>query len=147
LISYVNVGDLSVNIDKVKLRSYVTWSLLDVFEWSDGYDVCFGLVQGGLPVAEAFRMIFERIYECGYNECRRELDRLQTQKLLNREQIITEMCYTMHHDYGIIKDTETGRKKGQFYDHLSSGMTVADREFLWKQMAQLYDNCIVRHLK
>jgi hypothetical protein len=32
-----------------------------------------GLTQGGLPVAEAFRSLFERIYECGYNECRREL--------------------------------------------------------------------------
>jgi hypothetical protein len=32
-----------------------------------------GLVQGGFPVAEALRMLLERIYECGYNECQREL--------------------------------------------------------------------------
>jgi hypothetical protein len=32
-----------------------------------------GLVQGGFPVAESLRMLFERIYECGYNECQREL--------------------------------------------------------------------------
>jgi hypothetical protein len=33
-----------------------------------------GLVQGGFPVAESFRLLFERIYDCGYYECRRELD-------------------------------------------------------------------------
>jgi hypothetical protein len=32
-----------------------------------------GLVQGGFPVAETLRLLLERIYECGYNECRREL--------------------------------------------------------------------------
>ena len=31
------------------------------------------LVQGGFPAAESFRILLERIYECGYNECRREL--------------------------------------------------------------------------
>jgi hypothetical protein len=101
-----------------------------------------GMKLGGIQHGEVFRVLLERVYESGYYECRREFDRLQIQKSLNREQIITEMCYTMHHDYGIIKDTETGRAKGQFYDHLSSGMTVADREFLWKQMAQLFDNCV-----
>jgi hypothetical protein len=33
-----------------------------------------GLKQGGLPQPEAFRLIFERIYDCGYHECRRQLD-------------------------------------------------------------------------
>ena len=96
-----------------------------------------GLKQGGLSDPEAFRLVFERIYDCGYYECRRD-DILQTQKFFNREQVITEMCYTWRHDYGLIKDTETD---------ISSGMTVSDREFLWKQMAQLFDNCISKLLK
>jgi hypothetical protein len=36
-----------------------------------------GLKQGGLPGAEAFRLFFERIYDCGYHECMRQLDNRQ----------------------------------------------------------------------
>jgi hypothetical protein len=96
-----------------------------------------GLRQGGLPDPEAFRLVFERIYDCGYNECRIKFDSLRTPALLNREQVITEMCYTWRHDYGLIKESESD----------ISGITVDDREFLWKQMAQLFDNCISKLLK
>ncbi len=33
-----------------------------------------GLRQGGIPDPDAFRLLFERIYDCGYYECRREND-------------------------------------------------------------------------
>ncbi len=35
-----------------------------------------GLVQGGFPLAETLRLLLERIYECGYNECRRQVDEI-----------------------------------------------------------------------
>jgi hypothetical protein len=55
-----------------------------------------------------------------------------------REQIITDMCYTWRHDFGINKDST---------DLLSSGMTHEEREFLWKQMAQIFDNCIAPYME
>jgi hypothetical protein len=54
-----------------------------------------------------------------------------------REQIITDMCYTWRHDYGL-----------DYTDHdgpgglITSGLTKQQREQLWQQMAQIYDNCI-----
>lgn len=54
-----------------------------------------------------------------------------------REQIITDMCYTWRHDYGLDKSIGPG-----FADIISSGMTKPEREALWQQMAQVYDNCI-----
>jgi hypothetical protein len=59
-----------------------------------------------------------------------------------REQIITDMCYTWRHDYGIDKTIGTG-----FADIISSGMTTTEREALWQQMAQIYDNCIAPVMK
>lgn len=50
-----------------------------------------------------------------------------------REQIITDMCYTWRHDYGIERDSDAA---------LDTGMTKDERAFLWQQMAQIYDNCI-----
>ncbi len=55
----------------------------------------------------------------------------------NREQIITDMCYTMRHDYGLEKDLGNG-----FISELSAGMTQTEREALWRQMAQVFDNNI-----
>lgn len=54
-----------------------------------------------------------------------------------REQIITAMCLTWRHDYSLDKSIGTG-----FADIISSGMTQPEREALWRQMAQIYDNCI-----
>lgn len=54
-----------------------------------------------------------------------------------REQIITDMCYTWRHDYGLYRDEHDG--PGGL---LTSGLTQQQREQLWQQMAQIYDNCI-----
>jgi len=59
-----------------------------------------------------------------------------------REQIITSMCYTWRHDYGLDKP-----EGDDFASKLSSGTTQAEREFLWKQMAQIFDNDIAPHMK
>lgn len=59
-----------------------------------------------------------------------------------REEIITSMCYTMRHDYGIEKDLGNG-----FISELSSGMTVVERALLWNQMAQIFDNDIAPHME
>ena len=52
-----------------------------------------------------------------------------------REDIITSMCYTMRHDYGL------GRPVGSPFP-LDSGLTDRERLALWNQMAQIFDNNI-----
>jgi hypothetical protein len=59
-----------------------------------------------------------------------------------REQIITSMCHTWRHDYGLDKP-----EGDDFSSKLSAGTTLAEREFLWKQMAQIFDNDIAPHMK
>lgn len=59
-----------------------------------------------------------------------------------REQIITDMCYTWRHDYGLDRSVGTG-----FADLISSGMTDQERTDLWNRMAQIYDNCIAPVIK
>jgi hypothetical protein len=54
-----------------------------------------------------------------------------------REDIITAMCYTMRHDYGLDKSIGTG-----FADIISSGMTKDERQIMWDHMAQIFDNNI-----
>lgn len=55
-----------------------------------------------------------------------------------REDIITEMCYTVRHDYGLIKGT---------YDYAwQSGMTQDERDELYQQMSQIFDNNIAPHM-
>jgi len=56
-----------------------------------------------------------------------------------REQIITSMCYTWRHDYGLDKSQ-------QAYP-FSAGMTVEERKSLWNQMAQIFDNDIAPHME
>lgn len=51
-----------------------------------------------------------------------------------RESVITSMCFTMRHDYGLQRYSEDGP--------LVAGMSEVEREALRRQMAQLYDNCI-----
>ena len=55
----------------------------------------------------------------------------------SREQIIQSMCYTFRHDYGLEKDLGNG-----FVSEMSAGMTKEEREQLWNQMAQIFDNDI-----
>ena len=51
-----------------------------------------------------------------------------------KEEIITSMCYTYRHDFGLLKlDNETS---------WTSGMTAKDAEMLYKTMEQIYNNNI-----
>ncbi len=59
-----------------------------------------------------------------------------------REEIITSMCYTWRHDYGLEKTIGTG-----FADIFSSGMTKDERQSLWNQMAQIFDNDIAPYME
>ncbi len=56
-----------------------------------------------------------------------------------REDIITSMCYTYRHDYGLDK-TNSG-------DFISSGTTEDERRWLWSVMAQIFDNNIASELE
>jgi len=49
-----------------------------------------------------------------------------------REDIITSMCYTWRHDFGAPVNN----------DFSGFGMTDEQRQSLWNQMAQIYDNDI-----
>ena len=56
------------------------------------------------------------------------------ENIMSREQIITDMCYTYRHDYGLDKlPTDPP---------WTAGMTKEDREGLYNTMAQIYDNNI-----
>ena len=58
-----------------------------------------------------------------------------------RDQIITSMCYTWRHDYGLDKSEHDG--PGGL---ISAGLTDAERRLLWRQMAQIFDNDIAPHM-
>ena len=60
----------------------------------------------------------------------------------NKEQIITDMCYTYRHDFGLRK------KDGE--PNWTSGMTEQDAKMLYKTMEQIYNNDIepiIEHYK
>jgi hypothetical protein len=59
-----------------------------------------------------------------------------------REQIITSMCYTMRHDYGLTRDLGNG-----FITELAAGMSDEERAALWRQMAQIFDNDIAPYME
>lgn len=50
-----------------------------------------------------------------------------------KEHIVHAMCMTQRHDYGLDKDVDCP---------LDGGMTQKDREFLYREMSQLYDHHI-----
>ena len=59
-----------------------------------------------------------------------------------RNEIITAMCYTWRHDYGLTRqEHESGGGL------VTAGLTVIEREFLWKQMSQIFDNDIAPHME
>jgi hypothetical protein len=60
----------------------------------------------------------------------------------SREQIITSMCYTWRHDYGLTKHEDPG---GYGFPG-TAGITETERKFLWRQMAQIFDNDIAPHM-
>ena len=55
-----------------------------------------------------------------------------------REQIITSMCYTYRHDYGLDRHLDDAA--------FVAGMTGSERKELWNQMAQIFDNDIWPHM-
>lgn len=65
----------------------------------------------------------------------------------NREEIITRMCYTWRHDYGIVKDPDYKNYNSDFIDAISAGMYQWERKHLWDQMAQIFDNDIAPHME
>ena len=58
-----------------------------------------------------------------------------------REQIITDMCYTWRHDYGLDRSEHDG--PGGL---ITAGLTASERQLLWRQMAQIFDNSIAPHM-
>ena len=59
-----------------------------------------------------------------------------------REDIILSMCYTWRHDYGLEKMEHDG--PGGL---VTVGLTKQERERLYKQMAQLFDNDIAPYME
>lgn len=55
-----------------------------------------------------------------------------------REEIITSMCYSWRHDYGLVVDAHERP--------FTSGMTVDERVFLYNQMAQIFDKDIAPYV-
>jgi hypothetical protein len=64
-----------------------------------------------------------------------------------RDEIITSMCYTCRHDYGLVKDPDYTHHANDVIDNISSGMYQWERNQLWKQMAQIFDNDIAPHME
>ena len=60
----------------------------------------------------------------------------------SREEIITSMCYTWRHDYGLDKLEHDG--PGGL---ISCGLTQQERDLLWRQMAQIFDNDIAPYME
>ena len=59
-----------------------------------------------------------------------------------REDIIISMCMTYRHDFGLVCNTgESGPYP------FPSGMTDQEKESLYRQMAQIFDNCIQPYME
>lgn len=60
---------------------------------------------------------------------------------MTREKIITQMCYTYRHDYGLRRG---GAQPGSKW--YQGGISDEEAEQIWNQMAQIFDNCIAPHM-
>ncbi len=56
-----------------------------------------------------------------------------------REQIITNMCLTYRHDFGLTREPDS--------PPWEAGMTNDERMGLWNQMAQIFDNDIAPYME
>jgi len=52
------------------------------------------------------------------------------------------MCYTIRHDYGLDKDIGNG-----FVSEMSASMTQQERDSLWREMSQVFDNDIAPYME
>ena len=59
-----------------------------------------------------------------------------------RDEIITAMCLTWRHDYGLERREHDG--PGGL---ISMGLTEHQRQSLWNQMAQVFDNTIAPNME
>ena len=59
-----------------------------------------------------------------------------------RDEIITAMCYTWRHDYGLDRQEHDG--PGGL---ISMGLTNAQREILRQKMEQIFDNDIAPNME
>ena len=59
-----------------------------------------------------------------------------------REDIIISMCMTTRHDFGLVRNTG---EPGPY--PFPSGMTDQEKESLYRQMAQIFDNCISPYME
>ena len=57
-----------------------------------------------------------------------------------REEIINDMCLTFRHDYGLVISEDD-----RMYT-LNSGMTEREREALYRDMSQIFDNDIAPYM-
>ena len=57
-----------------------------------------------------------------------------------REEIINNMCLTFRHDYGLVISEDD-----RMYT-LMSGMTEREREALYRDMSQIFDNDIAPYM-
>lgn len=69
-----------------------------------------------------------------------------------REEIITSMCYTWRHDYGIPFEpwTDVFSCDAEWIPkrpNAGIGMTDEEKTVLWNQMAQLFDNDISPYME
>ena len=56
-----------------------------------------------------------------------------------REQIISDMCVTYRHDFGLNKNSSD--------PPWCAGLTPLEREGLWRTMAQIFDNNIAPYME
>ena len=56
-----------------------------------------------------------------------------------RDEIITDMCYTYRHDYGLNRSDDD--------PPWVAGMTDSERKGLWRTMAQIFDNSIAPYME
>jgi hypothetical protein len=70
------------------------------------------------------------------------LANMESPKMKTRDQIITSMCYTWRHDYGLDRKEHDG--PGGL---ITMGLTDAQRQQLWQQMAQIFDNDIAPNME
>ena len=60
---------------------------------------------------------------------------------MTREQIISNMCLTYRHDFGLTISSDD-----KMYT-LNSGVTETERKAIWNTMAQIFDNDISPYME